>query len=185
MNPHRKVPRLSGFTLLEILVVVVIIVIFTSVVALSVRTVGMERKLKEEALRLTSLLELASDEAVLSGRDLGLRVEPEGYRFLLFDYPSGSWYPLDADRVLRPRPFPEQTVTELYLEGLRIDLSEGMIGDDGQLLETPLPQILILSSGELTPFTLRLNHEQSAVPFDVVGSADGDVEVRSDEDDET
>ncbi|GIX22736.1 MAG: hypothetical protein KatS3mg121_1519 [Gammaproteobacteria bacterium] len=151
IRPARRSGRAArGFTLLELLVVVVIIAVIVAAAGLSLRDGGRDR-LREEARRLAVLLELAQEEAVLQSRQLGLGVWEDGYGFYVF---SGMvdengrpiWTPLE-DPQLRRRAFPEGLRVELYLEGRPVVLDA---------LPVERPQIMLLSSGESTPFELEL-----------------------------
>ena len=99
--------RVHGFTLLELLVVLVIIGVAAGVVSLSVAP-SEERLLASEIDRLGALFRLAQNEARVSGRPLAWEADTNGYRFLAGDAPRGE----DPDDPLRPRrwPFPVQRV---------------------------------------------------------------------------
>lgn len=73
-----------GFTLLEILVVVVIIGVLAAAVVLAVDG-GSARQLDREAERFRALLGQACEQAELGGRDLGVLVRDDGYGFATLD----------------------------------------------------------------------------------------------------
>lgn len=137
----------GGFTLVEVLVIVLIVGIIVAAVGLSGGGVSEQRQLREEALRLRQLIALAGEEAVLAASELGLRVDAQGYAFLRYD--GERWTRLDADPVLHPRSLPEGLWLELTVEQRppRLQLE----GSAAQL-----PQVLLMSSGEVTPFRLRV-----------------------------
>lgn len=89
-----------GFTLLELLAVVVIVAIAAGVVSLHVAP-SEERLLAEEGERLAALFRLAQDEARVSGRPLSWQADARGYRFVAHDPPNDR-----ADDPLRPREWP-------------------------------------------------------------------------------
>ena len=97
-----------GFTLIEVLVVVVIVGIISAVVLLSTSLVRDDRDLQQEAKRLASLIELSSDEALFQGRDLGIEFMTGGYRFVEFDPYLSQWNEIAGDDFLRSRTLPEQ-----------------------------------------------------------------------------
>ncbi len=132
-----------GFTLIELLVVILIIGIIISFASLSVGQQA-SRTLQDEANRIYSLLRLAGEESVLQSRELAMQFSPEGYQFMTLD--DGKWIPVEEDRLLRERELPENLELELTVEGVEMDLHNR---------EDP-PQILILSSGEMTPFVLNI-----------------------------
>ncbi|MET0104379.1 MAG: prepilin-type N-terminal cleavage/methylation domain-containing protein [Sedimenticola sp.] len=72
----------TGFTLLELLVVVLIIGLISGLATLSVGSVGNDRRLKTEAQRIVNRFSLAMQESILQGRPVGVTLRPTGY---------GSW----------------------------------------------------------------------------------------------
>ncbi len=127
-----------GFTLVEVMVVIVLIAILVTMVSLSMRGDRAGDQLEEEAKRLTALLNLLREETVMRGRDLGFMPTPEGYQFVQAAVPSGlvsdapeeengqasaplnlvpsgpsgtpAFLPLTDDSVFRPRALPPGTV---------------------------------------------------------------------------
>ena len=159
--------KARGFSLLEILVVVAIIGVFVGVTILSTDLVGAERQLEQEATRLGTLVGFASDEALLQTQDFGILVCEDSYHFFVYDYDAADWIPYAV------RPFESRTLDPGILLTLRIDdrdveletaadaFPSALTGvaDDEELDEMPDPQIIILSSGEVTPFQVELLRE--------------------------
>ncbi len=144
--------KTKGFTLLELLVVLVIIGIVTSLAVLRMGN-PLADQITEEAARITRLIELAKEEAILENKEYGLAFSHQGYRFFVLDEETGQWQPLETDRFLRPRQWPETLEAELELEEQPVLLEE-------KPLEKP--QVFIFSSGEMTPFTLHLKQLDDA-----------------------
>ncbi|MCP1673035.1 general secretion pathway protein H [Natronocella acetinitrilica] len=141
--------RSRGFTLIELLVVLLIIGIMVSVAILSV-SFSRDDTLEREARRLQAVMELAAERALIEARELGLILEPDGYRFT--ELVDGQWIGITAAerREFNPREFPPQLRLQLELDGLPGDREPGASEDDR-------PSILMLSSGEMTPFRLLLS----------------------------
>jgi general secretion pathway protein H len=96
-NAACRIPA-GGFTLLELLVVIVILGIAAGVVSLSVAPVE-ERRMAEDIDRLVALLKLAHDEALVTGRDITWEADATGYRFVMGTEVRNE----SADDPLRPR----------------------------------------------------------------------------------
>lgn len=173
-------PRLGqrGFTLLELLVVVVIIAILLATALLSTSFTSMERNLEEEARRFAALVSYAREEAILQTRDLGIQVEEGQYRFMVLDSLTGRWVNADFDEVLRMRQLPDSIEASLWIEGAGFDLGdpEAEDSDPGEL-----PQVFILSSGEVSPFELILSSGQSPVRVTVTAELDGKTGISVDD----
>ena len=90
--------RSKGFTLIEILVVVVIIAVVISLTVLSVSSTGRDSQLDEETRRIEGLVGLLHERALLEGRDFGMRIEPTAYQFVVYDTRT------DPLAALRSRP---------------------------------------------------------------------------------
>lgn len=155
-----------GFTLLEILVVVVIIGVLASFAVLSIGSRALEDRLDTEARRLHELLALAADAAVLQGVELGFAQTDEGYAFLALK--DGRWQPLEDGGPLRGRPLGEPLYLQLQIEGRPVRPLAG--GAEQPELK---PHVLLLSSGEATEFTLRLRARDFAPHWQLHGDVLG------------
>ena len=146
---------LRGFTLIELLVVMVIIACLAGLAVVSAGVAGPARELNNEAERLAGLIGVLADEAVLDNREYGLRLERDRYQVLFYDEGRSRWRPLgDGARQL-----PDWATLDFELEGEPLTLPGP--GDEKQKDEkTPTPQLLILSSGELSPFRLELSERR-------------------------
>lgn len=84
-----------GFTLIEIMLVMVIIGIMAGLASLAIGSNG-PRQLQQEATRLQQRLLLAQDEAAFTQKNFGVVFSETGYRFLQYDATEDQWDPLQA-----------------------------------------------------------------------------------------
>ena len=190
MTHHRqnKLHRIAGFTLIELLVVVVIAAIVSSVVLIAITAVGDDRELQREARRLGSLIELASDEAELQGRDYGIEFLQSGYRFVEYDPIFERWSEILGDDILRVRSLPEGFEFELHVEDRRVQLNPEPAATDtdeeetGPLLEKYAPHALVLSSGDRSPFDVDVIRLADDATVRISVALDGSIDVDKDED---
>ena len=84
--------RAHGFTLVEMLVVVVIVGVLTGAVLLGLGRGGAGQANQHALERLSASLEFMCDQALLSGSARGLRFHADGYDF--WRYADGRWQSL-------------------------------------------------------------------------------------------
>lgn len=179
---RRPVTATRGFTLLELLVVLVIVGILVVMTTLSVGVSGADRELEREAERLESLLRLAAEETVMQGRDLGLRFYPDRYEFSILeemlDPKTGEirevWRELGNDEILRARELPRDTEIELLIEERAVVLKPARRRRPDDEYR---PQVFILSSGDMSPFTLRLRRRPERRSWVLEAGANGNLEL--------
>jgi general secretion pathway protein H len=166
--------RNKGFTLVEILVVVVIMAIVISLAILSVGTTGRDTQLDEESRRIEGLVGLLHERALLEGRDFGLRIEPSAYEFVVYDPIRDRWMPLDQEQEFRHRELPKGISFQLQLDSQIVvikPIDRTLAGDQAP----PGPQVAIAASGEGTPFRLTLLRDGTTAKASVDGDALGKV----------
>ena len=129
----------TGFTLLEILLVVLIIGIVSSLLVMSISTSGSSRQLQQEAKRLVALMQYARQQAIMENRLYGLQLQPHGYQFMV--YQNRNWQAAEQT-ALRLRQLPQQS---------RIRLLGPAPADPQQ------PAVMFSPLGEQDDFQLRLS----------------------------
>ena len=148
----RKLQR--GFTLLEIMVVIVIVAILAGFVTVNLDLRNTPKTIREEATRLGLLMQIASEQATYSKAQLGIRFHPEDYEFYFLapdDKGNPVWQILE-DRRLRFRDTREEMEFQVDISGVPIvleTLEEELAArvEDEELK----PHIMFLSNGEIMP----------------------------------
>lgn len=156
----------TGFTLIEIMVVIVLIGLMASVVQFNFGGNSPDKQLEKESQRFSAVFNIAAEYSMLNNIELGLVIEDETYQFLVFD--GESWVKPEDNEILEVYTLPETIELELTLDDLPLDEpplintletnEESELEFSGSELEKEkklTPQVYILSGGDLTPFTLR------------------------------
>ncbi len=160
--------RVRGFTLIELLIVTVIIGSLASLAVLNLGGADQTRQLENEARRLHAILRMAADDAVFQAQELGLQLQENSYRVLQLDPATGRWLPLQT-RGYAEHTVPESFEMQLEVEGDVPSLVQGKAREE--------PAVLLLSSGEITPFMLemRLADEPDAPVFRIGSDGFSDI----------
>jgi general secretion pathway protein H len=178
ISTSRSAPQPSrGFSLLELLIVVTIIGIFAGAAVLSLGVVGRDREIERETLRLQSLLSLLREEALMQSRDYGLLFNASGYEFFLYDHQRAAWLPAPADNLLRQHKLPPALRLTLTLENRELVLPPDFETQDK---DAPEPQVVLLASGELTPFEIAIDRPPRSGRFILTAQLDGKFKTQQD-----
>lgn len=149
--------RESGFTLLEIMVVVVILAVMVGSIGLELHaTEGVT--VRDQSRRLALLVHALRQQAIVDGTPLAVRFGRQSYTFMTLNL-KGRWVPLTGDHLLRRRQLPA---------GVRFQVA----------LHAPAGQRMVEISpgGLITPFTARLTDGDSH--WKVVGLANGTIAAK-------
>jgi general secretion pathway protein H len=177
--------RSHGFTLLEILVVLVIIGVIVTMATLSIGVLGSDQQSEDEARRFWAVIRQAREEAELQAIDLAVFVGATDYEFLRFDTRRNQWLPVVDDKLYAQRTLPEGLRFRLWLEGREIVLKPGL-PDRSKKDESEKwpPQLTVLSSGDVVPFELHIERDGAPALWRMTSLADGDLRVEQRKDKE-
>ncbi|CAH0206570.1 Type II secretion system protein H [Pseudomonas mediterranea] len=128
--------RCRGFTLLELMVVIVLIGVLAGMVSLAIGP-SPAREARQQAQDFIRVVQQLRERAVLDGVEYGVRVQPRGYQALRLD--SRGWTAMAPLHRL-----PEGMTLGLEQDGHAWVLDEA----------SGAPQLLMLSSDEISPFRL-------------------------------
>ena len=167
---HNPNNTCQGFTLLEVLVVVMIIGVTPAVAFISLPT-DQGKELEKAGKRLSALIDLARQQASIGGQERAMEVKEETYRFL--SQSETSWAPISSG-ALRPRTLPQGMRLDLVMEGQSLLEKKKDSTDED---EPEPPRIFILSSGELSEFELTLSLQDHAPAYQVTGQISGTLSL--------
>lgn len=154
--------RNRGFTLFEVIVVVVIVGLVLTMASLAIPDDHAERQLQTETDRLLSLLNLARDEAVISSRVIGYFQQRQSYDFRY--YRNKEWHKATTEHVLRERMLPDE---------LQLSLPGTTAATDGDDDSGPTPDIVFYPSGQVSNFQISLTHAQDPLLVSELHSSAG------------
>ena len=143
----------QGFTLWEILVVVIIVSVSVSFILLSTSFSSGSTNLKALGSDLGKTVRLLYQEAIFENRNYAISLNPQGFSVLEYD---GEKWVGSTQSFYRKLKFSEAQRSQLLIEELVV---KAVKQDD------PVPHILILSSGEMTAFEWNIidNHSKASV----------------------
>ena len=174
----RDVPRSSGFTLIEILVVIVILGVIIAVATVSVGVLGRDREVEDQARRLWAVMTQGREEAELQGRDLGLFIDDASYEFMMFDPKRSGWVVVEDDDLLTRRVLPPGVRMRLWLESREVVL-EATRTPTADELKKRAPQVIMLASGEVMPYRLEIAREGADASWQVQSQPDNTIVVEA------
>ncbi|KAE8176285.1 type II secretion system minor pseudopilin GspH [Photobacterium carnosum] len=175
--------RNAGFTLIEIMLVLVLLA--TSAVAVVSTLPNNKRdEVKEQALRFHHLAQLLGEDAMLNGVDYGIRIEPHQYHFLKLT--QNGWQPLEGVKFFTNVKLETGITTTVTIGGAwkdkdRLFKSDSMFKNDDIFKKSDQeqkqlpPQIVVMASGEYTPFTVSFEVDKQHQFWQVVADEVGNL----------
>jgi general secretion pathway protein H len=166
-----KRKSLSGYTLIEILIVLLIISIVSGVVLITVRGQSQEN-VKTFQNDMVQILVFAKEQAILQPATLMIDFEQHSYQF--FRYQAGimgeksHWVPLEGS-ILRSKSIPDNIAISVQLLQKKLDLQDQ---DDEQNVHT---RIVFSSNGNITPFKMYVGQQGKKFQYLITGDEDGNV----------
>tara|TARA_R110002111_G_scaffold226874_2_gene288457 strand:+ start:630 stop:1259 length:630 start_codon:yes stop_codon:yes gene_type:complete len=176
--------RQRGFSLLELLVALMVVVLVTTLVNLSVSSGGQDIQLQSQVRSLVDVASYALDEAQMTGVDYGLLLQEEQQAGeTVFSYSwlqrhiDGWQEPNNGGEMFAPQALPPGVSMELELEDapvVELSLDENDYEED----EAPVrPQVVFYASGETTVGAINFRNLDSGdllwrIEWDLLGRFD-------------
>lgn len=178
LKQHPK-KEAAGFTLLEVMVVIAIMGLIVSVVQFNFSVKRPDDILQKASYQFNERFESAANYGLLNNVELGLYLTENSYRFLGFD--GVKWSEVPEQEWLGEQILPENVIATLALDDLPIetpllfDSSVFKAQDEAYLSfdareaaekakkeKQLIPQVYILSGGDITPFSLTFSFSEEA-----------------------
>ncbi len=137
--------RQQGFTLIEILVVMALLLIVAGLAVVKLDDNG-ERATRKVAEELSIRLEAARDEAVYAGQPVAFSSDGEGYKFWQGDTARKQWIAAPAGSELSPRTLQGQVrIVRQIANGKERPLGDRLVFSADGMVE---PFMLVLEGGK-------------------------------------
>jgi general secretion pathway protein H len=161
INMHKKN---SGFTLIEIMLVIVLVGIMASLVQFNFNNNRPEDLLKKESERFSAVFNLAAEYSLLNNAELGVLVDKTSYQFLGHD--GVHWVEIPEQPALALYTLPETIELTLALDDLPIEepllfdskayiaLQEENFTSEEAKKKKRIPQIYLFSGGDISAFSI-------------------------------
>ncbi len=156
----------KGFTLIEILVVIILVGIIVTVAMISIGNTQ-SGKLEEDMRRLLQIMRLVHEEAITNQQTLAIKFSPHGYAIQRYENKGKIWINITDPAFFRPRKLDEDYKIKLVQDGLSVSLTDK---DGGK--------VLMYSSGEMTAFELDVSLPDSDVHYHLIGNLMGKLKIK-------
>jgi general secretion pathway protein H len=154
-------PAKGGFTLIEILVVLVIIGITIGFALLAFGDFGSSRRVVTAAESFSNQIKLIQQQAIMESATYGIQVDLKKYDVLKFSSKK-TWRKSTNPFFKRVLTFPNNTLVSFTSTSPK-----------------QRPSIIIDSSGEMTPFQIMFGTPKNLTLIKLIGEANGDIKLDS------
>ena len=170
MGSNTTTNKYKGFTLIEVLLVIVVIGLMVAAIQVNFTSNKPQAQLEQESTRFAATFNLAAEYGLLNNIELGLFIDKNSYQFVGYD--GVRWSPIPDGEMLSVYQLPEEIKIELIFDDLPLEepslidvdlftpddealeqMEEGLAEDEKPLI----PQVYLLSGGDITPFRLEFS----------------------------
>ncbi|ASQ45782.1 type II secretion system minor pseudopilin GspH [Legionella clemsonensis] len=147
----------KGFTLIEILVVLIIIGITISFALLAFGDFGASRRVIITAEQFANYIKLLQHRAIIEMKPFGVSVNQDRYQTFRFEH--DIWKPMSERSIFHTQTFPNNLVMKFQ----------------NPKNNRQSPDIIISASGDMTAFTLYFGTTQKPKLATLVGNHNGQI----------
>jgi len=159
--------RAQGYTLIELIIVILIIGLITTVMLFRMGTVRFERKVSVLADQLHSFVQICQTQATLQPAVIGIFFKADSYQAYYFaDGKPPQWLPLaEHDNFWQARPVPNDVFLHV---STTTPIIPGLV----------TPQVIIQSNGEFSPFTIDIGYVAESAHYRLAGTDAGELSLQ-------
>lgn len=150
-------PVRNGFTLIEILIVIVIIGITMGFALVAFGDFGADKRILFSAEQLLNNLKTVQQQAILESSTLGLRINQESYQIVKY---QDDWHVVSNKGIYKVFFFPKNTKIILQTNTQN---------------QSNTPAIVINASGDITPFTLQMGTKDNPAIATITANYNGSL----------
>ncbi len=150
----------KGFTLIEILVVILIVGITLSFALMAFGDFGEKRRILISAEQFNQYVKLAQQQAILETTTLGIGIHKNGYQVMRLS-PNAKWLPMSSNSIFHEQHFPKGSVINLQ----------------NNASSRNSPSIIINSSGDMTAFTMTFGSAKQPSIVSIIGEHNGALQT--------
>ena len=196
---YKKCNPQHGFTLIEMMLVIVVVGLMVSAIQLTASSSKVEQILEQNSTRFAGVFDIVAEYGMLNNIELALYIEKDTYQFLAYD--GVRWTPIPDNTLFEAYTLPEGVEIELQLDDLPIEgnllFDPSLLNaddednfrdeendddtvdvDDDNITEEDdgdgedkdkkkiIPQVYILSGGDITPFSITFAMQEFLVDDD-------------------
>jgi general secretion pathway protein H len=147
---------ITGFTLIEVLVVLFLMAISSMVMIMNL-PLSRGQSAEQAANAFFQRVQLLSEEAILGSHDFGLTIDQVGRQIRFSSLTDQGWVALESDGVSASVALADDVTLALQLgsqvwHGDEAGSKSDTLFEESGKSSTEQPELFILSSGDLTPF---------------------------------
>lgn len=167
----------AGFTLIEILIVMLILVITIGVIGLSVTSLQVRNELQPFIDRLYQRMNFYGQDAIFRQSEIGLSIFKNKMEVLSYNISDKKtiWKVIDTIRI--------PPDVEIQFKSLEPELFQRKLKGSDSLINNNFynnnnsPEIIFSSGGQLTPFRLNISHPDEAAGYIISGKYSGEISM--------
>lgn len=152
----------KGFSLIEILVVLLIVGITMGFAMMAFGDFGETRRITVTAEQFIQYVKLAQQQAILETRTLGIAFNNNSYQVLHLSQ-QGNWSPMGDKHIFHRQQFPKELSYRFR----------------NTIIKHRTPQIIINASGDMTAFTLDFGTNKQTVIATISGASNGAITIQT------